>query len=216
VLSPIVLQGARVRLELLDPAHVADLAAAAAVDRSSFGFTRVPDGRPATGDWVEVAREEWRAGGCLPFAVIDRSRGVAVGSTRFTDWGVLPEDGAPSDTNPPNVSEIGHTWYGAEAQRTGINIEAKLLLLTQAFDVWPGIRVTFKTDARNQRSAHAIERLGARFEGVRRAHRPAEDGSIRDSAYFSVLADEWPGVRAGLLDRLARGGSAPGGHGAPG
>jgi RimJ/RimL family protein N-acetyltransferase len=205
VLSPIVLQGSRVRLELLGPGHVDDLVAAAA-DRSTFGLTRVPDGREDTEAYVADAGAEWQAGRCLPFAVIDVARRVAVGSTRFWDWGVLPENPEPSDSTPPNVSEIGHTWYGAASQRTGINIEAKLLLLTQAFDVWPGIRVTFKTDARNKRSATAIARLGAHFEGVRRAHLRAADGGIRDSAYFSIVAAEWPAIRAGLHERLACGG----------
>lgn len=206
MLSPMVLQGSRVRLEPLGPDHTNDLVAATSMDRSSFGFTPVPDGREATEAYVAAAGAEWRAGRCLPFAVIDLTRGVAVGSTRFWDWGVLPEETMPSDANPPNVSEIGHTWYGAVAQRTGINTETKLLLLSQAFEVWPGIRVTLKTDVRNQRSATAIGRLGAHFEGVRRAHLPAVDGGVRDSAYFSIVAAEWPGVRAGLQARLARGG----------
>jgi RimJ/RimL family protein N-acetyltransferase len=206
VLHPTVRQGTLVRLEVLGPDHIDDLVAAASVDRSSFGFTTVPDGREATAAYVAAAAAEWRAGRCLPFAVIDLARGVAVGSTRLWDLDVLPGQTVPSDTNPPNVSEIGHTWYGADSQRTGINTETKLLLLTQAFEVWPGIRVTLKTDARNQRSATAIARLGAHFEGVRRAHVPAADGGVRDSAYFSIVAAEWPAVRAGLEERLARGG----------
>jgi N-acetyltransferase len=100
------------------------------------------------------------------------------------------------------VSEIGHTWYGQATQRTGINVEAKLLLLTFLFETWPGVRVTFKTDARNQRSITAIERLGARFEGIRRAHMPAADGGIRDTAYFSLVASEWPQAKALILSRL--------------
>ena len=92
--------------------------------------------------------------------------------------------------------EIGSTWYAASAQRTGINSEAKLLQLTHAFEVWQVLRVTFKTDARNTVSRRAIERLGAQFEGVRRSHCPARDGTVRDSAYYSITASEWPAVRS--------------------
>lgn len=104
---------------------------------------------------------------------------------------------------PPSVAEIGSTWYAASAQRTGVNAACKLLMLTHAFDVWEILRVTLKTDARNAASRGAIERLGAQYEGVRRAHFPAQDGGIRDTAYYSVIASEWPEVRAGLRRRLA-------------
>nr|WP_261567718.1 GNAT family protein [Frankia gtarii] len=105
---------------------------------------------------------------------------------------------------PPSVAEIGGTWLAASAQRTAVNTEAKLLLLGHAFDTWAALRVCLKTDARNARSRAAIERLGARFEGVRRAHMLAFDGTARDSAYYSILRAEWPGVRAGLIARLTR------------
>jgi RimJ/RimL family protein N-acetyltransferase len=88
--------------------------------------------------------------------------------------------------------EIGWTWLAADVQRTGVNTAMKRLMLEYAFDVWQVHRVTLKTDARNTRSRRAIERLGARAEGVRRAHHPAADGTIRDSAYYSILRDEWP------------------------
>ena len=136
-----------------------------------------------------------------------------VGSTRFLDLDVFawpspwppgvsagPE---PSAGRPPSVAEIGSTWYAASAQRTGVNAACKLLMLTHAFDVWEILRVTLKTDARNAASRGAIERLGAQYEGVRRAHFPAQDGGIRDTAYYSVIASEWPEVRAGLRRRLA-------------
>ena len=104
--------------------------------------------------------------------------------------------------------EIGWTWLAASAQRTGINAEAKLLLLTHAFETLRVARVDLKTDARNQRSRQAIARLGARFEGVLRSwspsHVPGEEGRLRDSAMFSVTAAEWPDVKAHLAARVAR------------
>jgi len=100
------------------------------------------------------------------------------------------------------VVEISSTWYAASAQRTGINTEVKLLQLTHAFEAWRVLRVTFKTDARNARSRTAIERLGAQVEGVRRAHSPAGDGTVRDSAYYSITAPEWPTVRSNLHQLL--------------
>nr|WP_157467028.1 GNAT family protein [Frankia sp. QA3] len=115
---------------------------------------------------------------------------------------------APAASDPagilPSVAEIGGTWLAASAQRTAVNTEAKLLLLGHAFDAWATLRVCLKTDARNARSRAAIERLGARFEGVRRAHVLAFDGTARDSAYYSIVRAEWPGVRAGLIARLTR------------
>jgi RimJ/RimL family protein N-acetyltransferase len=102
------------------------------------------------------------------------------------------------------VAGIGSTWLAASAQRTAVNTEAKLLMLTHAFDVWGVHRVTLKTDARNARSRSSIQRLGAVFEGVRRVHVPAADGTLRDTAYYSIVAAEWPAVRDGLLERVRR------------
>jgi hypothetical protein len=100
------------------------------------------------------------------------------------------------------VAEIGSTWLASSAQRSGSNTESKLLMLSHAFDSWGVLRVTLKTDSRNARSRRAIERIGARFEGIRRAHARAVDGSVRDTAYYSIIRPEWPGVRAALTARL--------------
>jgi RimJ/RimL family protein N-acetyltransferase len=100
--------------------------------------------------------------------------------------------------------EIGATWLAADAQRTRINTEAKLLMLEHAFDRWRVHRVSLMTDARNERSRNAIMRLGARFDGVLRAARPASDGAIRDTAAFSILDSEWPAIRAKLQARLTQ------------
>jgi N-acetyltransferase len=214
VLSPFRLEGKVVRLEPLAPEHVPGLAQAAAENRASYGFTWVPDGPEDTDRYVASALAYGATGHAVPFAV----RGVAdqriVGATRFLDLAVFtwpppwppgvdpgPE---PSDDALPSVAEIGSTWYAASAQRTGVNAECKLLMLTHAFEVWNVLRVTLKTDARNRASRGAIERLGARPDGVLRAHSPASDGTIRDTAYYSIVAAEWPQVRDGLLRRLAR------------
>jgi RimJ/RimL family protein N-acetyltransferase len=103
-----------------------------------------------------------------------------------------------------DAAEIGYTWLAESAQRTRINTEAKLLLLRHAFETWRCFRVTLKTDERNQRSRRAIERLGARLDGILRAFQPAADGKPRNTAYFTILAAEWPQVRAGLEARLRR------------
>jgi N-acetyltransferase len=211
MLTPFVLAGEHVRLEPLSPAHVPGLAAAAAEDRAGYAFTRVPDGEADTADYVRTALAEQAGGQVLPFAVVRAADDAVVGSTRFLDMEVLGLPGvvAPSDDRPPSVVEIGSTWYAASAQRTPLNTEVKLLLLGHAFDGWRVLRVTLKTDARNQRSRTAIERLGARFEGIRRAHTTASDGTVRDSAYYSVVAAEWPAVRDGLRSRLRRAPATP-------
>jgi len=206
VLRTFELVGEHVRLEPLSTAHVPALTAAAAENRSSYAFTRVPDGVPETDAWVRTALAEQAGGQVLPFAVVRTRDDAVVGSTRFLDMEVLGRPGValPDDDYPPTVVEVGSTWYAASAQRTPLNTEAKLLLLGHAFDVWGVLRVTLKTDARNERSRTAIARLGARFEGIRRAHTTASDGTIRDSAYYSIVGTEWPGVRAGLRRRLER------------
>jgi N-acetyltransferase len=214
VLSPFALQGQLVRLEPLESGHAAALAEAAAENRASYGFTWVPDGLADARRYVANALDYQATGHAVPFVVRRLADERLVGATKFLDLAVFtwpppwppgvtlgPE---PSDEQPPSVAEIGSTWYAASAQRTGVNAECKLLMLTHAFDVWHALRVTLKTDARNKASRGAIERLGARSDGVLRAHSPASDGTIRDTAYYSVLAEEWPEVRADLRWRLAR------------
>jgi RimJ/RimL family protein N-acetyltransferase len=135
--------------------------------------------------------------------------GRVVGSTRFLDlddWSPDRRVGGPplGATGTPFTAEIGATWLAASVQRTAVNTEAKLLMLGHAFDTWGTERITFKTDARNARSRAAIERLGAQFEGIRRAHVRASDGGIRDTAYYSIVRAEWPDVRKGLEARFTR------------
>lgn len=212
MIAPFTLTGRHVQLEPLAHEHVEGLAAAAAEERGSYGFTWVPDGLDETRTYVEAALEHAAGGRAVPFVVRRLSDGALVGSTRFLDLEVFENPapwppgigvgGIPSDENPPSVAEIGSTWYSASAQRTAVNTETKLLLLTHAFETWRCLRVTLKTDARNAASRAAIERIGGRFEGVRRVHTVATDGGLRDTAYFSIVAAEWFTVRAGLVSRL--------------
>jgi len=196
-----VLNGALVRLEPLALDHAAGLAAAAEQDRDSFAFTHVPrDWQMA--DYLAAHFERAKNGMMAPFAQIRVRDGQAVGVTTYWEprfW--------PGRTGLCAI-EIGWTWLAASAQRTGINTEAKLLLLEYAFGTLGVARVDFKTDARNQQSRRALARLGAQFEGVLRqwspSHVPGEEGRLRDSAMFSVIAGEWPAVRAGLRTRLDR------------
>ena len=197
-----------VRLEPMGLEHVDDLLAAAQEDRSSYGYTLVPAHPDTMRAYVEHALAEERRGVALPFVTRLASSGRVVGSTRFLDiecWtGPSGRLGGP-EQDTPSVVEIGSTWLAPSAQRTAVNTEAKLLMLGHAFDVWGVERVTFKTDARNERSRAAIVRLGAQPEGIRRAHMLAADGGIRDSAYYSLLRAEWPDVRIALQTRLGAG-----------
>jgi N-acetyltransferase len=220
VLTPLVLEGRSVRLEPLVLGHSDDLARAAAEDRSTYRYTWVPDGPADAERYVQAALDHQAGGRALPWAVRRLSDGRIVGSTRFLDLEVfgwpppwppgVTQGPEPSDERPPSVVEIGSTWYATTAQRTGVNAEVKLLQLTHAFERWQALRVTLKTDARNTASRRAIERLGAAFEGVRRAHSPASDGTVRDSAYYSIVASEWPDVRRALLARSGWAGSPEG------
>lgn len=189
------LTGERVRLEPMTKAAIPGLLVAGSGPRDTYDYALVPNDIEGMTAYVDDALAEQRAGVSVPLVIVDRSRDELVGSTRYMDivyWG--PDAGVPS------ALEIGSTWLAASAQRTGINTEMKLLMLAHAFETWKVHRVTLKTDARNQRSKTAMERIGCRFEGIRRAHMPALDGGIRDTAYYSILAAEWPEVN----DRLGR------------
>lgn len=206
-LIPVTLAGRHVRLEPLSLAHVEGLVVAANGPRETYAWTWVPAGALETTRYVETALAEQAASRALPFATVDRKTDDIVGSTRFGniefwDW----PDGNPHQRGRhlPDAVEIGWTWLAAPAQRTAINTEAKLLMLAHAFDTWRVHRVTLHTDFRNVRSQQAIERLGAKRDGVLRAHMPGSDGAIRDTVCYSILEAEWPAVKASLLERLAR------------
>ena len=202
VLSPITLTGRRVRLEPLSRAHVpALLAAASSGSRDTFSFTTVPQTDADAVAYVDEALKLHAEGRALPFATIDAASRQVVGSTRYLNvefWPWPPGSPYQRGADLPDVVEIGSTWLAPSAQRTAINTEAKLLMLTHAFEVWRVHRVSLMTDARNMRSRDAILRLGAKFDGVIRAARVAVDGVIRDTAAFSIVEAEWPAVKARL------------------
>ena len=184
--------------------------AAANEDRSNYLYTPVPDSLDLMERYVTVALGDEEARWAAPFTVVRRSDQRIVGTTRYLDldyWAAgLARPVSPVPTGGsefPRVGEIGATWYAASAQRTGVNTECKLLLLRQGFENWGLERVSFKTDSRNVRSRAAIERLGAQFEGVRRAHVLGVDNVVRHSAYYSILTQEWPDVRSRLEQFLA-------------
>jgi RimJ/RimL family protein N-acetyltransferase len=191
-----VLHGSLVRLEPLAMGHAPDLAQAAEEDRSSYGFTLVPRAAEVT---AYVAAQSARPG-VTPFAQVRMRDGMAVGCTTFCDPRMWP------DRQDLRAIEVGWTWLAASAQGAGINAEVKRLLFTYAFETLGVVRVDLKTDARNERSRRAIERIGARFEGVLRSwspsRAPGEAGMLRDSAMFSVVAAEWPAVNSALGARL--------------
>lgn len=200
-----VLEGEVVRLEPLEPRHAQGLATSADGDRASYSYTWVPSGTQDALKYVaEVLRERDR-GAVVPFAVILCDGNRVVGTTRFLDLQVFEASGVrlPEAGEAPTVAEIGSTWYAAAVQRSAVNTECKLLLLSHAFEVWNVLRVTLKTDARNARSRAAIERIGAAFEGIRRVHVPASDGTLRDSAYYSIIREEWPPIRSRLRGWLS-------------
>jgi RimJ/RimL family protein N-acetyltransferase len=157
------------------------------------------------GIYVETALAGRDAGTMLPFATIDRATERVAGSTRFHHaefWDWSPGNPHQRGKHLPDAVYIGTTWLAADAQRTGINTEAKLLMLTHAFESWLVHRVRIQADSRNERSCRAIMRLGAHLDGVIRADRIALDGAIRDSATYSFLDSEWPEVKAQLTARL--------------
>ena len=146
----------------------------------------------------------------VPFATVRAADSLVIGSSRF--WNLerwpWPSGHARQDLALLDACEIGYTWLSSSAMRTAANTEAKLLMLGYAFEHWGVLRVCFHTDCRNARSRVALMRLGARFEGVLRAHRIAADGAPRDSARFSITAPEWPAVKETLSERLLRGRSS--------
>jgi RimJ/RimL family protein N-acetyltransferase len=143
-------------------------------------------------DWFDAALDGARAGTEAPFATVDRGEGLPIGSTRY--FALRPEH---------RGLEIGHTWLASSHWGTGANVEAKLLMLENAFERLGCMRVEFKTDSRNDRSRAALAALPATFEGVFRKHMLIQDGDVRHSAYYAIVDDDWPEVKANLERRLA-------------
>ncbi|MFI8975801.1 GNAT family N-acetyltransferase [Nocardia asteroides] len=210
--APVILDGRIARLEPLAPHHVPGLVAAATALDGTAGFTIVPHGEQEARTYVFQAEAAQLAGTALAFAIVLVDDECVVGATRFTRldyWqGPLtwPLSAEPATVAPggaiPDAVEIGNTWLTPAVRGGVVNLESKLLMLTHAFDSWGVRRVTLRADARNLRSRAAIERLGAVSDGVRRAHSRGLDGAVRDTAFYSILHDEWAGVRTRITEQL--------------
>ncbi|UVH53086.1 GNAT family protein [Pseudomonas sp. CBSPBW29] len=192
-MTEIILTGTTVELRPLQREHSAALVQAAADGQLwNLKVTNVP-GPDTVEKYVDIALAGREAGTMIPFVIVRRDTGEVVGSTRF--WKV---------DRVNRKLEIGHTFISQSVQKSGVNTEAKLLLLTHAFEVMDCVRVQFTTDELNEKSRAAILRLGAVQEGIVRHERIMPDGRKRNSVRFSIIDPEWPQVKAGLLARLAR------------
>ena len=192
-IEPVTLEGEHIRLEPLSLGHHEGLSAVG-LDETIWRWNPYPV-RAAEGmrAYIEEALEWQARGTALPFATILKSTGQSVGSTRY----------ANVDAANRHL-EIGWTWIAQPWQRTPVNTEAKYLMLRHAFEALGCLRVELKTDALNEQSRNAILRLGAQQEGVFRKHIITSSGRIRDSVFFSIIDTEWPEVKAGLEEKLAR------------
>lgn len=200
------LAGKHVRLEPLERRHINGLVAASEVDPSLYRLSPVPQGRDEAARYVDTALAWREAGTALPFAIVKMDSGEVLGSTRFWNlerWS-WPQGHPSHGRSTLDACEIGYTWLTRAAVRTAANTESKLLMLTHAFETWRVLRVCFHTDARNQRSRAALERIGGKFEGILRAHRMAADFIPRDSVRYSILAAEWSTVKQRLVERMNR------------
>ena len=188
------LSGKYVRLEPMNLADAPRLWAAAAADTPEIfrWFTHPVPNERAMLVWVEKAVAEQKRGTAVPLVTVDQHSGMVAGSTRFFTI----------DRENRNL-EIGYTWLAPRFQRSALNTEAKYLMLRQAFEEWKCLRVQLKTDVNNAKSRTAIARIGAKEEGTLRAHLVRQDGTLRDSVYFSILASEWPEVKRRLEAMLA-------------
>lgn len=201
-----MLPGRHIRLEPLGHRHIDGLVAAAAADPSLYQWSPVPQGMAEVTRYVDTALAWSDAGSAVPFAIVRVADAAVVGCTRFWNlerWS-WPEGHPSHGRTTPDACEIGYTWLTRSAIRSAANTEAKLLMLTYAFEVWQVLRVCFHTDARNARSRAALERIGGQFEGILRAHRMAADHTARDSVRYSIVASEWPAVKRRLGRLLER------------
>ncbi|MCN9239365.1 GNAT family N-acetyltransferase [Streptomyces sp. RY43-2] len=208
VLEGPVLEGALVRLEPLERRHATGLALAAEEDRDTYAFTSVPRSHEV-GAYIEAHLARAAAGRLAPYAQIAVATGRVVGTTSYWEprcW--LSEDRL-------DAIEVGFTWLARSAQGTGINAESKLLLFRHAFEEWGVARVDLLSDARNSRSRAAIESVGARLEGVlrnwSRSWAPGDENRLRDTAVYSITAEEWPECRDRLEARVRKSVLAVGG-----
>ncbi len=190
-LGPCVLEGERLRLEPLRKHHVEGLLAIGGDPEIWRWLPEELDNRETIERFIENALQCEAAESCYAFAVVRRADGAVLGSTRYMDIDHVNRG-----------VEVGWTFYTRSAWGGPVNPEAKYLLLRHAFEDWGALRVALRTDVRNLHSQAAIRKLGARYEGTLRSHRIRRDGTLRDTVQFSVLREEWPEVREGLLARL--------------
>jgi RimJ/RimL family protein N-acetyltransferase len=191
--EPVTLSGEHAVLEPMARGHAAALAEAARDGELwQLWYTSVPVPEAVPG-YVAAALAMREEKGAMPFVVRERATGAIVGSTRYFNVEAAHRR-----------LEIGHTWYAKRVQRTGVNTECKLLLLTHAFEALRCIAVEFRTSWFNHASQRAIERLGAKRDGVLRSHMIMPDGTLRDTVVYSVVAPEWPAVRRHLRYLLER------------
>jgi len=191
-IEPVALEGKHVRIEPLAREHEAGVKAAAADGELwKLWYTSVP-APDKTGEWLDAALDMRAKLGAMPF-VVRAPDGDIVGSTRYFNVDAVNRR-----------LEIGHTWYAKRVQRTALNTECKILLLTHAFETLDCIGVEFRTSFFNFQSRRAIERLGAKQDGILRQHQLHADGSMRDTVVFSIISPEWPGVKSHLRYQLER------------
>ena len=187
------LEGSIVVLEPLGEEHAESLWQAAQAAEIWDWLAHITNSREYFDAWLGASLQKAASGEEGPFATRDRRSGDVIGTSRYLN--VRPYD---------HVVEIGWTWLTPSAWGTGANVEAKLLMLEHAFEALDCVRVEFKTDARNARSRAALDALPAQFEGILRKHMTMPDVGVRDSAYYSVIDEEWPAVRENLRRRLAQ------------
>ncbi|HKU28176.1 MAG TPA: GNAT family protein [Candidatus Sulfotelmatobacter sp.] len=201
-----VLSGNHIRLEPLKHHHAGALVAASNGDASLYRWSPVPQTMAEATRYIDTAIAWHEAGSAVPFAVVQVTDNRVIGSTRF--WNIerwaWPEGHPSRGRASPDACEIGYTWYTRSSIRTVANTECKFLMLRHAFEIWQTLRVCFHTDVRNERSRAALERIGAKFEGVLRAHRMAADFIPRDSCRYSIIAAEWHAVKSHLQGFLQR------------
>src|SRR6266851_5585308 len=191
VIAPVILQGRHVRLVPLTLEHAAGLAEVG-LDDDLWKWIPTPVRTPEEmSAYVQTALQEQAAGSAMPFALIEKSSGRTIGSTRYANI-----------ERAHRRLEIGWTWVARPWRRTAINTEAKYLLLRHAFETLKCMRVELKTDSLNERSRAAIERIGAREEGIFRNHLITASGRVRHTVYFSIVDTEWPEVKKRLESRL--------------
>jgi RimJ/RimL family protein N-acetyltransferase len=189
--EPVTLAGTYVRLEPLTLDHLPALCKVGLEERIWQWTANIVKTEADLEKYVRIALEEQARGTAVPFVTIEKKDDTVVGSTRFANIDVINRK-----------AEIGWTWINPVWQRTALNTEAKLLMLTHAFEEWGCIRVELKTDANNQQSRVAIERIGGVQEGILRNHMITESGRYRDSVYFSIIDSEWTSVKAELNEKL--------------